>query len=26
MFSDFFSKNFVIYEIMWEDMVEPDRP
>jgi len=21
-----FSKNFAIYEVMWKDIVEPDRP
>jgi len=26
MFNIFFSENRAIYEIMWENMVEPDRP
>jgi hypothetical protein len=26
MFSDFFSENRAVYEIMWKNMVEPDRP
>ena len=26
MFNDFFFLNRAIYEIMWKDAVEPDRP
>jgi len=26
MFHNFFPKNFVIYEVMWKSMVEPDKP
>jgi len=26
MFDNFFSENHAIYEIMWKNMVEPDRP
>jgi hypothetical protein len=26
MLNDFFSENRVVYEIMWKNMVEPDRP
>jgi hypothetical protein len=26
VFSNFFSKNRAVYEIMWENMIEPDRP
>jgi hypothetical protein len=26
MFSTFFSENRAIYEIMWKNMLEPDRP
>jgi hypothetical protein len=26
MFSNFFSKNLVVHEIMWKNMVQPDRP
>ena len=26
MFNNIFSENRVVYEIMWKDMVEPDRP
>ena len=26
MFNKFFSENRAVYEIMWKDMVEPDRP
>jgi len=26
MLENFFSKNRVFYEIMWEDMVQPDKP
>jgi len=26
MFSNFFSENGVVYEIMWKNIVEPDRP
>ena len=26
VFSNFFSENRAVYEIMWKNMVEPDRP
>jgi len=26
MFKDFFSKNLAFYEIMWKNIVQPDRP
>jgi len=26
MFNNYFSENRAIYEIMWKNMVEPDRP
>jgi len=26
MSNNFFSKNHAVYEIMWKNMVEPDRP
>jgi hypothetical protein len=26
MFNNFFSENSAVYKIMWENMVEPDRP
>ena len=26
MFSNFFSENLAVYEIMWKNMIEPDRP
>jgi hypothetical protein len=26
MFKNFFSENHAIYQIMWENTVEPDRP
>jgi len=26
MFSDFFLENRTVYEIIWEDIVEPDKP
>jgi len=26
MFSNFFPENSAVYEIMWENMVQPDRP
>jgi hypothetical protein len=26
VFNNFFSENFVVYEIMWDYLVEPDRP
>jgi hypothetical protein len=25
-FNNFFSENRAVYEIMWENMVQPDRP
>jgi hypothetical protein len=26
MFSNFFFENLVVHEIMWKNMVQPDRP
>ena len=26
MFNNFFSENRAVYELMWKNMVEPDRP
>jgi hypothetical protein len=26
MFGNFFSENLAVFEIMWKNMIEPDRP